>query len=92
MNLPHGLTHSKIIFSNIVGGMKNLIDIMDERGIAVSQENRGFIEAVDSEPPINTGQPYPIEYQHLLQRLWDDRGVRHCWDTSFNYALPENMP
>lgn len=58
----------------------------------VGRENRHHIDLVDREPPINTGQAFPGNYQNALQRLWDDEGVRECWARAYEYALPENMP
>lgn len=90
--MESGLICSKIVFANIVGGMRSIVDVMDEQGMEVGRENRHHIDLVDREPPINTGQAFPGNYQNALQRLWDDEGVRECWARAYEYALPENMP
>jgi guanine nucleotide-binding protein subunit alpha len=72
--------------------MRSIIDVMDEQGMGVAPENRAYISLVDDEPPINTGQAFPMSYFYALQRLWDDEGVQGCWMRAYEYALPENMP
>lgn len=82
----------KIVFSNLVTGMRLIIDTMDELHMSVSDENRQYVGLVDMEPPINTGEPFPMEYKPALQALWDDEGVQKCWSRAYEYALQENMP
>lgn len=86
------LTHySKIVFSNIVGGMRSIIDTMDELGVAVAAENRKYIDLVDNEVPINTGDSFPPPYYEALKALWEDPNVQKCYSQGYTYALPENM-
>ncbi|WWC90831.1 uncharacterized protein L201_005768 [Kwoniella dendrophila CBS 6074] len=84
--------YRKITFSNIVGGMRNIIDVMDELNLAVLSENRRFISLVDSEPPINTGESYPIKYLNALKSLWNDPNVQECYKRGNEFALSENIP
>ncbi|WOO82500.1 Guanine nucleotide-binding protein alpha-2 subunit [Vanrija pseudolonga] len=84
--------YRKIVFSNIVGGMRAVIDMMDELGMGVAHENRRFINLVDNEEPVNSGQPFPPRYFKALKSLWDDEGVQECYSKSYEYALPENTP
>lgn len=86
------LTTSKIVFLNLVEGMRGIIDVMDVNGMTVSAENRGYIAFVDEDVNISTGQPFPFQYQNALLRLWQDEGVKECWTRSYEWALPENMP
>ncbi|KAK8854889.1 hypothetical protein IAR55_003628 [Kwoniella newhampshirensis] len=83
--------YRKITFSNIVGGMRTIIDVMDELNIAVSNENRRYITLIDSEPPINTGEPYPAKYLVALKSLWADPNVQLCYRRGNEFALAENM-
>lgn len=80
------------MFSNLVTGMRLIIDTMDELGMSVSEENRQHVSLVDNEPPINTGEPFPLEYKPALEALWKDEGVQGCWAKAYEYALQENMP
>ncbi|WVQ81951.1 hypothetical protein IAT38_004078 [Cryptococcus sp. DSM 104549] len=84
--------YRKITFSNIVGGMRSIIDVMDELGLAVASENRRYISLVDQEPPINTNEPYPEKYLVALQSLWADANVQECYRRGNEFALAENMP
>lgn len=80
------------MFSNLVTGMRLIIDTMDELGMSVSEENRQYVSLVDNEPPINTGEPFPLEYKPALEALWKDEAVQGCWAKAYEYALQENMP
>ncbi|WVR07406.1 hypothetical protein IAU60_004447 [Kwoniella sp. DSM 27419] len=83
--------YRKLTFSNVVGGMRNIIDVMDELNLAVLTENRRFISLVDSEPPINSGEPYPAKYLPALKALWADPNVQECYRRGNEFALAENM-
>ncbi|BEI89763.1 uncharacterized protein CcaverHIS019_0211250 [Cutaneotrichosporon cavernicola] len=84
--------YRKIVFANIVDGMRSIIDTMDEEAMQVAHENRPFISLVDNEYPINTGEAFPLHYLHGLKRLWDDPGVQSCYALAYEFALQENMP
>ncbi|WVN90178.1 uncharacterized protein L203_105414 [Cryptococcus depauperatus CBS 7841] len=84
--------YRKLTFSNIVGGMRTIIDVMDELGLAVLPQNRRYISLVDAEPPINTHEPYPPKYLVALKSLWKDPGVQQCYNRGNEFALAENMP
>jgi guanine nucleotide-binding protein subunit alpha len=81
------LTRSKIVFSNIVGGMRSIIDTMDDLGIAVSVPNRKHISLVDNEIPINTGEAFPLKYLEALKGLWGDEGVSEVYSRAHEFAL-----
>lgn len=80
------------MFSNIVQGMRSIIDTMDEEGLQVAQENRFYISLVDNEVPVNSREPFPREYLLALKSLWADPNVQECYSRAYEYALPENMP
>ncbi|KGB79401.1 guanine nucleotide-binding protein G(o) subunit alpha [Cryptococcus deuterogattii 99/473] len=84
--------YRKLTFSNIVGGMRAIIDVMDELGLAVQPETRRYISLIDAEPPINTNEPYPTKYLTALKSLWVDSGVQACYKRGNEFALAENMP
>lgn len=72
--------------------MRSIIDTMDELGMEVNPANRVHIPLVDNEAPINTGEPFPPEYEAALTALWGDVKVRECYNRAYEFALPENMP
>ncbi|WWD18962.1 hypothetical protein CI109_103419 [Kwoniella shandongensis] len=84
--------YRKITFSNIVGGMRSIIDVMDELELAVLSENRRYVALIDAEPPINTGEPYPTKYLPALKSLWADPNVQQCYQRGNEFALAENIP
>lgn len=84
--------YRKIVFSNLVNGMRSVIDLMDELGMAVNSQNRRHIQLIDNEPPINTGESFPKVYHEALRSLWEDEGVQTCYKEAYHYALQENMP
>jgi guanine nucleotide-binding protein subunit alpha len=83
--------YRKIVFTNIVGGMRAIIDTMDELGLAIAAENRRYVAMVDSEPAINTGEAFPNKYLEALRNLWADEQVQTCYARAHEYALQENL-
>lgn len=70
--------------------MRNIIDTMDELGLAIAPSNRKYVAMVDQEPPINTGETFPIKYLEALQALWADEMVQNCYRNSAStYAMQE---
>ncbi|RSH82524.1 uncharacterized protein EHS24_007504 [Apiotrichum porosum] len=84
--------YRKIVFSNIVGGMRAIIDVMDAEDMAVAPENRVYIALVDNEIAINTGDAFPMHYYRALKALWTDPNVQVCWSQAYRFALQENIP
>ncbi|ORY35418.1 guanine nucleotide binding protein, alpha subunit [Naematelia encephala] len=84
--------YRKIVFSNIVSGMRSIIDTMDELSMAISPVNRKYVALVDQEPSINSGEPFPARYLDALMALWADEHVVECYSRAHQYALQENLP
>ena len=84
--------YRKIVFTNLVNGMRMVIDLMDELNMAVAAPNRRYIQLVDNEVPVNTGEAFPPKYYEALRNLWADPQVQACYAKSYQYALQENMP
>lgn len=91
-NVANAHVYSKIVFSNIVGGMRAIIDVMDAEDMAVAPENRVYIALVDNEIAINTGDAFPMHYYRALKALWTDPNVQVCWSQAYRFALQENIP
>lgn len=83
--------YRKIVFSNIVGGMRSIIDQLDELGVPIAVENRRYVAMVDSEPAINTDEPFPTRYLEALRGLWGDEQVQGVYAKAHEYALQENL-
>ncbi|ORX38624.1 putative heterotrimeric G-protein GTPase [Kockovaella imperatae] len=84
--------YRKIVFTNVVGGMRAIIDTMDELSMAISPANRKYVSFVDQEPAINTGEPFPARYLEALRALWSDEQVQACYARAHEFALQENIP
>ncbi|KAK4683577.1 hypothetical protein P7C73_g6666, partial [Tremellales sp. Uapishka_1] len=84
--------YRKIVFLNIVSGMRSIIDTMDELNMSVTVPNRKYIQLVDQDVPINTGEPFPMRYLEALSSLWKDEGVVKCYERAHEWALQENLP
>ena len=84
--------YRKIVFANVVGGMRSIIDTMDELSMAIAPVNRRYVAMVDSEPAINTDEPFPPRYLEALRALWKDEQVQSCYARAHEYALQENIP
>lgn len=81
--------YRKIVFTNIVGGMRSIIDQLDELALPISNENRRYVSMVDSEPAINTGEVFPPRYLQALRALWSDPTVQEVYAKAHEYALQE---
>ncbi|CCA73251.1 related to guanine nucleotide-binding protein alpha-2 subunit [Serendipita indica DSM 11827] len=86
-------TFRQIIFSNLVQSMGLILEIMDDEAfnIGCSDNLRQLFETVRGTPDIVDGQPYPKEYQSVLQAIWDDVGVQKAVTIGFKLALPDNL-
>jgi guanine nucleotide-binding protein subunit alpha len=71
--------------------MRSIIDTMDELGLAISPANRRYVGMIDAEPPINSGESYPVKYLEAIRHLWTDEAVQACYAKAHEYALQENL-
>lgn len=74
-----------------VGGMRAIIDTMDELAMAIEPQNRKYVSLVDSEPAISTGDIFPMKYLDALRNLWKDTQVQACYARAHEFALQENL-
>ncbi|KAG7553586.1 hypothetical protein FFLO_03018 [Filobasidium floriforme] len=84
--------YRQLVFSNVVNGMKLIIDAMDEWEMSVESHNRKYIALVDNPPDIKDGETFPMQYREPLESLWKDRGVQEAFARGNESALPENLP
>ena len=83
--------YRKIVFSNIVGGMRSIIDTLDGLSMAISPASRKYVSMIDSEPAISTDEPFPTKYLEALRALWADEQVQACYQRAHEFALQENL-
>lgn len=79
------------VFNNLTFGLKAVYDAMEYFELEVSEENKKYLPYINSPIDIRDGQPYPEEYFEPLKRLWEDPGIRQCWERGNEVALPENL-
>lgn len=84
--------YRKICFSNLITGLRAIVDQLDELGVAVLAQNRKYIALVDNEAPINTGEAFPPRYLEAVKALWTDPAVVDVYKRSHQFALQENLP
>ncbi|KAL7409655.1 guanine nucleotide binding protein, alpha subunit [Mrakia frigida] len=84
--------YRQLVFSNLVSGMRTIIDTMDQWEMCVAPDNRRNVAIVDAAPDLQTGQAFPIEYMRPLLSLWTDPEVQRCYERGNEAALPENLP
>ncbi|CDZ96572.1 guanine nucleotide-binding protein alpha-2 subunit [Phaffia rhodozyma] len=83
--------YRQLIFSNIVHGMRQIIDAMDLWEMRVLDVNRRNVAIIDSAPDLETGQAFPLEYKEPLVSLWNDSEVQRCYERGNEASLPENL-
>jgi guanine nucleotide-binding protein subunit alpha len=71
--------------------MRSIIDTMDELGLAIHPSKRRYVAMVDAEPPINTGESFPLPYLEAVKALWADDQIQKCYAKAHEYALQENL-
>lgn len=78
-----------LVFSNLVHGLKYLIDSMEDMGLAVSPENMPHVTVIEEARDLKDGEVFPEEYREPLRVLWADPNVQTAWDRGNEVALPE---
>ncbi|KAK0432919.1 heterotrimeric G protein alpha subunit 4 [Armillaria borealis] len=84
-------SYRQLAFDNLTGGLKCILDAMEDMGLKVSEDNSGCIDVIDSARYLKDGEPFPMEYLEPLKVLWHDPGIRTAWERGNEAALPENL-
>ncbi|KAK0190213.1 heterotrimeric G protein alpha subunit 4 [Armillaria mellea] len=84
-------SYRQLTFDNLTGGLKCILDAMEDMGLKVSEDNIGHIDGIDSARYLKDGEPFPVEYLQPLKALWLDPGIRAAWERGNEAALPENL-
>lgn len=83
--------YRQLVFSNLVHGLKYLLDSMEDMGLAVSPENVSHIAKIEEAGDLKDGETFPEEFKEPLQLLWADSNVQKAWERGNEAALPENL-
>ncbi len=87
---PSEIEHYRqLVFENLTRGLRYVLDAMVEMELAVSPENMGFVNMIDDTPELHDGEPFPIEYEEALSKLWVDDNVKKALERGNEAALPE---
>ncbi|KAG6819968.1 hypothetical protein H0H93_006944 [Arthromyces matolae] len=82
----------QLVFENITrGGMKYLLDAMEDMDLKLSEDNIPTIDLVETAPDLKDGEPFPVSYYEPLKSLWADPNVQKAWERGNEAALPENL-
>lgn len=81
--------YRQLVFSNLVHGLKYLLDSMEDMGLAVSPENLPHITLIEEARDLKDGEVFPEEYRQPLESLWTDPNVQKAWERGNEAALPE---
>ncbi|KAF8992041.1 guanine nucleotide binding protein, alpha subunit [Cyathus striatus] len=84
-------SYRQLVFDNLITGMKYLLEAMDDMDLAVTEENKPFVEMVYDAKDIRDGDPFPLDYFDPLTNLWADQNVQKAWERGNEAALPENL-
>lgn len=84
--------YRRLVFLNLVQGMKMLLDAMEEWDVDFSDSyNANFLPLFVSVPDISDDEGFPIVYLSALQHLWADSGVQTVFKRGNEVAIPENL-
>ncbi|KAF9997875.1 hypothetical protein BGZ80_004820, partial [Entomortierella chlamydospora] len=80
------------VFSNMVGAMQAIIQVMEESGVTLSnRENDKYLPLFYTLPRLSSGAAYPPEYQQAIKSLWADSSIRHFYELGNTFALADNV-
>lgn len=81
-SLEENESHRQLVFHNVIHGMNELLDAMQDLDLDLSDDNLANMAFVrnHSTVPIPLGTPFPVELYKPLRSLWDDPNVQTAWD------------
>ncbi|KAG0050502.1 hypothetical protein BGZ83_004699 [Gryganskiella cystojenkinii] len=80
------------VFSNMVTSMQSILIAMEDENITLSNsENEKFLSVFATIPRVNSGAPFPPQYQQALKALWSDTSVQETYRLGHTYALADNV-
>ncbi len=81
--------YRQLVFSNLIQGLKSLLDAMSYLELEASQECHQYIRTLDDAPDLKDGQAFPMEYHQPLTELLQDGNVQKALQRGNEAALPE---
>ncbi|PBK64320.1 G-alpha-domain-containing protein [Armillaria solidipes] len=84
-------SYRQLTFDNLTGGLRCILDAMEDMDLKVSEKNIEYIDVIDSARYLRDGEPFPMEYFKPLKALWHDPGIHTAWQRGNEAALPENL-
>ncbi len=82
-------SYRQLTFDNLTGGLKCILDAMEDMDLKVSEDNIEYIDVIDNARYLRDGEPFPMDYFEPLKALWHDPGIRTAWHRGNEAALPE---
>jgi guanine nucleotide-binding protein subunit alpha len=79
--------YRQLVFHNLTHGLQNVLEAADHLELALSSEKDA--QAIEDAPDIKDGEPFPMEYKGVLQRMWRDESVQAAIARGNEFALPE---
>lgn len=83
--------YRQLVFSNVILGLKALLDAMHEFDFEVSDKNKDYLPLFDSFTDLKDGDPFPPQFLEPCAKLWEDPGVQKAYVRGNEAALPENL-
>ncbi|KXS08923.1 guanine nucleotide binding protein, alpha subunit, partial [Gonapodya prolifera JEL478] len=81
----------EIIFSNTIQSMRVILEAMDHLGIKLEKEDsKKHREVLMALPPQIEADVFPQDAAVAVKALWEDAGVKACFDRSREYQLNDS--
>jgi guanine nucleotide-binding protein subunit alpha, other len=81
--------YRQLTFSNIVHGMKQLLEALDDMDLQISETVEEYARLLEDPPDVKDGAPFPRDYYQPLKFLWADETVQKAWKRGNEAALPD---
>ncbi|KAE9388561.1 G-alpha-domain-containing protein [Gymnopus androsaceus JB14] len=99
MRLLHDLPFSaqeieayrQLIFSNLIFGMKYILDAMVDMDLKVAEDNISYVNLIENATDIRDEQAFPRASLTPLTALWADPGIQCAYERGNEFASPENL-
>ena len=81
--------YRQLAFSNIVHGMKQLLESLEDMELHISEELEDYAQLLEEPPDVKDGVPFPTNYFQPLKLLWNDETIQKAWRRGNEVALPD---
>ena len=81
--------YRQLAFSNIVHGMKMLLESLDDMDLQISEDMEERARLLEDPPDVKDGAPFPQDYYQPLKALWQDDTIQRAWRRGNEVALPD---